>query len=340
MRKYISYLIKLRLPIIITITVITLALFICSNNITSYVRLGLVDNDMVLIPREGIFNVYSIFTMVLVFIIPIIEFSFKMDKISINQAYSFPILRKNLYLSRYIVGIIEIIVPLVVSYMTSAILIVCSDNLYDVKYLFIFFPYLLVSAILMYSYLAFFYIQANTVIDGIALMIISVLSWLFIGTFIIEAIYKWNPDISSIHNFITEVESLSLFSILFYGNNIFNDLIIHNELSINTWQTIIVITYSIASIVSIILMFVFSKRFKSEDVNTNTNSWFGYKVLLPLLAIGLTGTLAWLDFLGLLIGESVLYLGYVLKHKSFDINTNFFECALGVLLFIAIVIVF
>ena len=87
-------------------------------------------------------------------------------------------------------------------------------------------------------------------------------------------------------------------------------------------------------------MFILSNKFKSEDVNTNTNSWFGYKVLLPLLAIGLTGTLAWLDFLGLLIGESVLYLGYVLKHKSFDIKTNFLECALLLLLFIAIVIVF
>ena len=103
MRKYFLYLIKKRFPIYLTAFIIFLLLFLVVNREDNMIY-EIQDFKYL---REGILSVYVISLGIGLAITPIVEFSFKMKKITIDQAYSLPIKREKLYLTRYIIGFLE-----------------------------------------------------------------------------------------------------------------------------------------------------------------------------------------------------------------------------------------
>ena len=46
---------------------------------------------------------YTVISLVLVAVVPLFEFSFKMKKVSVDEFYKFPIKREKLYLVKYII---------------------------------------------------------------------------------------------------------------------------------------------------------------------------------------------------------------------------------------------
>ena len=81
-------------------------------------------------PNDAPFAMFSIIAGFLATIIPIYEFGFKMNKISIDQMYSLPIKREKLYLSRFIIGFLEIIIPLAVSFIYCILVVISSEHMY------------------------------------------------------------------------------------------------------------------------------------------------------------------------------------------------------------------
>ena len=91
MRKYFLYLIKKRFPIYLTAVIIFLLLFLVVNREDNMVY----EVQNILYLHEGIVSVYVISLGLGLAITPIVEFSFKMKKITMDQAYSLPIKQKS-----------------------------------------------------------------------------------------------------------------------------------------------------------------------------------------------------------------------------------------------------
>ena len=60
----------------------------------------------------------GVFSIILCYIVPLFEFSFKMRKVGIDEFYKFPITRRKLYLTKYIVGILEVIIPITIFFIS------------------------------------------------------------------------------------------------------------------------------------------------------------------------------------------------------------------------------
>jgi hypothetical protein len=119
----IKYNLKNRTLLILITTIVFLAigfaLYIDGDFLRYYHFYNRVTNQSfnVIGPDSSPILFITIMACILCTIIPVIEFSFKMSKISIDQMYSLPIKREKLYMAKFISGFIEI---LTITFLISA----------------------------------------------------------------------------------------------------------------------------------------------------------------------------------------------------------------------------
>lgn len=315
MKNYFIYLLKKRIPILITLTVISLLFFVLTNNIKLYIR----GYGAEAYPNQTILESYGVGVAILALVIPVIEFSFKMTKISASQVYSFPILKRKFYFARYFMGILEIVIPFTISYLLSVLIIICSPNLYHVGYFFVYLPLILVVGILIYSYFVFFYTQANNVVDAIVTLTLSIVGPILLMTSIHLFAYI-NETVGIFQPFVSIIYLTDLFQILLCGK-------VYNLSGSNT----IILTESIIGlcfmIAALVLFIIFSQRFRGEDAGQKTTSWFSYRTLIPLTVVLLPslsdGILGFVALVALGLSLASTYLGYALYLRKFSLNKKY-----------------
>lgn len=325
MKGYFLYLLKKRIPVLITFTVICLIMFILITNTQSYKLVsrryssyggygGYVDYYY---PNGLILIVYSVVIAALALIVPIVEFSFKMKKITSNQAYSFPIKRRRLYLTRYLMGLIEVVIPFLVSYMTSVIIIICSDHMYDVKWFFVYLPVALGFGILLYSYISFFYTQANTILDGIVTIFLVCIAPFFLTGMIYYFTY---------HRFDMEIVICGFpFSPLYLITEYFQHELCDKVFNLQTYLLTFTIIYIALFVIALVSFIFISQYFKGESAGQKTTSWACYKILLPITLISGVTMFGFNSssyvFLGLLL--VLTYLSYALSLRKFNLGIKY-----------------
>ena len=335
MKDYFLYILKKRIPIIIALTIIFLIAVVIINNVSPYTVMEYKDGIFYEIPRKGLFNVFIVGIIVLSIIVSLIEFSFKMIRIQAQQAYSFPILRKSLFLARYLVGLIEIIIPLLISFCVSATMVSTSTNMYDIKMLWLFLPCAILMALFCFSYLSFIYCRGNNIIDGIAGMALSIAAPLSFGFAIETFLNHFGIEIIFAYYFTP-------FYVLEYPTKLIETLMVKEEF-ISYWIPLVLfIFWIIISSLAIGFMGYFNQRIKSEDIMSDSNSLFIYRIFIGLATISLTISLSFV--IGLwapIIGIGLTFLGYVLYKRGINFDDKNM-CALWISLsnlFIGILLV-
>lgn len=304
MRKYFLYLIKKRFPIYLTAFIIFLLLFLVVNREDNMIS----DNQGFKYLREGIVSVYVISLGIGLAITPIVEFSFKMKKITIDQAYSLPIKREKLYLTRYIIGFLEIIVPFTLSYFISLLVIFPWANAYcNFAGFFAYYGMLLVAGFVVYSILVFFFTKANNVIDGIICTLMA--------TYILWPVVLMLEKMIHPNDYAHYSGSFVLFNYYNYASN-FSRAILFNRVIIIDYEPLIL--FSILGVAAFIGQYFMSLRFKSEDAGQRSESWFCYKVMLPVLLISTMFSVQ--NIIVAIIILSSTYLAYVLYKRSFKLD--------------------
>ena len=258
------------------------------------------------------FDSLRFLVIILAIIIPILEFSFKMKKISIDQMYSLPIKREKLYITKYLVGLIEIIIPITISFLFMVLLIICKENLFKTI---LFIPYyfgLIILTTIIYTLVVFIFTRCNTVTDGVVL--IGLYSLVFLSLFTaIKTRINWT--------FLQYISSFSIFSPLktfddymrsFICNKNPSEWIVYKFM----WSLIIEI---ILFVIMTVLFFVLLKKQKAEDAEQISNSYFGYNLMIQLylfsiLTMWMTSTLETFAVVLIFIGP---YVGYIIKNRSF-----------------------
>ena len=331
MKKMLKYYFEKKILFIAVTTVILLALsfsFIHNKSFVSYsYPAPPYYIDYLKGPASPPIMFITIMACILTIIIPVIEFKFKMKKISIDQMYSLPIKRGKLYLTRFIFGFIEILIPITILFFDCIITILLSEHMFDMKYFFIYYLCLVGMIFILYSTVAFFFSRGNTIIDGI--MNIGFITFLFV--FAVMAFNSLKPN-KNVHVWGSD---FFIFSPLINISNYFMDKVCEKSVNnigaafnvdvLDETQIFSLVMFIVIGIVSFILFYFINKNDKAEDSMQISNSWFSYKTFIPLyiILLSLYGALSFDDLIFYIIISIMGFVAYViyrrgLKFKKYD----------------------
>lgn len=290
----------------------------------------------------------TIMACILCTIIPIIEFSFKMSKISIDQMYSLPIKREKLYLAKFISGFIEVLIPVCVVFIFCLLKVLFSNHMYETIYFLPYFACLILFMFFLYSTITFFFTRGNTVIDGIinVVLIIFVVE-LFSSTidsmlwgnirnyFDSGSCYLYSP-ISIISELFDNKLSAEAINKL---HTMYDEYYYTVRVNLTTYEIVSVIIFILIGIGSTILFVLLNKKDKAEDSMQVSNSWFSYKVFIPvymsLISLLMMDGSELIGFVFLFVGT---YIAYVIYRRSLKIKK--WDIIVPVICFVSMIIIY
>ncbi len=219
----------------------------------------------------------------LCYLSPVLVYSFKMSKRGVDGYYALPLKKEKLYLVKTMVGLLLVLVPFTVMYWGGFLtLLFRAGNPYDMFwYLPAYFGSVLFG-ICLFGLNAFLFTRGNTVADGIVFMIAYIPLFMMLYVYAIQA---FSP--SSYQN---ESEFLTFGGLMEFGNKM-NDLIVRSENVMLSPLTFVVMP--VLGALGYALLFALLSYEKGENAEQVSDSWFGYKILIPvytafLLALNLS----------------------------------------------------
>lgn len=313
--KYIKNLFKQRLAIFIVLFVSMAVIFLLTNRGDAIIYKHY--NGEV-VPGNTIFTVYTVCLCIAATATPIGELSFKMKRISSEQMYALPIKRDHLFYIRALFSYLEIIIPFTLAYLVSVTFILVSKNLFIPIYFLYYYLLAIVGAFFINSIVSFFYTQANNMLDGI----LFVAGAIFLGSVVmmlVELILK--TDIECSYNIYKGMDYLTCWmNKLVIGEKydptssfLFSDSVegaISTSIYLGAFGTI-----------STVLYVIFSKRVNAEDVSRKSESYFGYRVLIPLYGIVLSSVSEEIIIIAICLIN--VYLLYALFRRNFNLKKRY-----------------
>ena len=320
MKKMFLYYFRRRLPAMLILMIAMAVMTIIIQSQSSYINYEQSgDYRIETAGQTNPFIYLSIVLSVIVTIIPVMEFSFKMKRRSVDLYYSLPIKRIKLYICKYFVGLAEFLILYIPQWLISFIWLATLpsvSNIYDLSYSIYFMLLSIGYGILIYTFLTFFYSMGNTLVDGIIFMalascflptLMNVMYSLILGanysdrTFYMRWFFIYSPlfDISG-----------KMHSNMIGGN--YGDI---NILGI-------ILNIALAILASIAFFFIHSEKNNAELVGDESDTIFGYKLFIPLYMVTSFKLISSsISALWVVIGLAG-YLFYCIYRKSFRIKRN------------------
>lgn len=248
------------------------------------------------------------YAIILTIIFTVLEFSFKMKKVTIDQMYSLPIKRSKLYITKYLIGIFEIIIPLTLSYIVMVLMIVKNEHMFNLVYAIPHYFGVIFFTIILYTTLVFIFTRCNNTVDGL----INILLYTFFTTIIMVGLELKNGINYTIMSPIILFNNVMEFKT--YG---FTEFINQKDIT----ELIISSIYNIVlCIIMVILFFIFIKKEKAEVSETKSNGVFAYNLMIPLYTTFLVAKLIDTTISTTIIIIIAAYIGYVIKNRSFKLT--------------------
>lgn len=318
MKNYFLYLLKSSKWMITILTIVGIILYI-----PSLVSSGINPNTNMLYDTQ--LGVIAFYLAAACTLVPIYEFTYMKRKRNLDSMYSFPIRRHHIAILKYIIGFIEIVIPYTICYFLGFLVVASRSLDYQLIYYLSFYGVSLIIGLILYSYYTFVYTRANTIIDGIVLMVL----YSFVFTVIFSVIWTvFDKNITILENGITYVilvEMTAMHNSLLMGYAV-------DSLKIGPYIFWLVI--GIASVFGLIFTTFTDKAERAEQIS---ESWFAYKVLIPLFIICLMITTVdtWSDASNLaLIGSygAAGLVGYVIYQRKFKMEGKYWLFLAGSIL--------
>ena len=320
MKKMFLYYFRRRLPAMIILMIAIAIMTIIIQSQSSYINYSQSgDYRIETAGQTNPFIYLSIVLSVIVTIIPIMEFSFKMKRRSVDLYYSLPIKRIKLYICKYFVGLAEFLILYIPQWLISFIWLATLpsvSNIYDMSYSIYFMLASIGYGILIYTFLTFFYTMGNTLIDGIIFM---ALASCFLPT-LMNVMYSLILGA----NFSDRTFYMRWFFIYSPLFDISGKM--HSNMIGGTYGDInilgIILNIALAILASIAFFFIHSEKNNAELVGDESDTIFGYKLFIPLYMVTSFKLISSsISALWVVIGL-VGYLFYCIYRKSFRIKRN------------------
>lgn len=257
---------------------------------------------------------------ILCFLAPVLAYSFKMNKRSVDAYYALPIKKEKLYLVKTLVGLALVLVPFTVSFFGGFFTIAFRPDCPYKMGLYIptYFGGVLLG-ICLFGLNAFLFTRANRLVDGVAFMA----AYAFIGLLVL-AYY----EAATGHYLKWRIEECVL---TFGPIMIFCDATSHavRGLDISRMLNAFVFVYPVAlGAIGYFLLFFNLRYEKAENAEQVSESWFGYRVLIPAY-IALTIGLCDFDLLSLCVIAVCGVVAMVVYRRKFRFSWKWWVMLAG-----------
>lgn len=243
--------------------------------------------------------------ILLTFIVPLFTYSFKMNKRGVDAYYSLPLRKEKLYFIKTLVGLFLILAPFTIAYWTGFLaLLVRPNNPYDMGWYIPAYFGLVVYAVLLFGVNAFVYTRANRIWDGIVFMI----GYAFIG--VLGLAYIEMVIHQSISFYVSE-SFMTFGPISNFGR--FMEYLIRNMDDSPQWNAWMFVVPPVFGVAAYALLFYLLRFEKGENAEQISDTWFGYKLLIPLYTALIMGTNTYgalLDYILIIVAAIVVTIVY------------------------------
>lgn len=261
------------------------------------------------------------------YILPVLQFSLFKKRKNLDCAYALPISRRAMGLVHYFTGLIILVVPFTCSYLLNFLLMLrYPEGFYYPPLIGFYFLSLLMGTI-MYTFFTFLFNQANSTGDGIWFIVL----WSFLFFAVLTALdvvyFEWfefgKLDFYYNESFLYSSDLGVSFAFLGEIQLEYAGVIEKSQYSSLTalWTDPVFIKWFVLWIVvgigsALGFVFTFGKR-RAEKTQEVSESWFGFKLLIPLYAIAAMISSGDLFVLVVLI---VAFVGYIIYRKGFHLK--------------------
>lgn len=273
--------------------------------------------------------------------VPVAVYSFKMKKRSVDCYYALPIKKEKLYFIKTLVGLSLMLVPFTAAFWGMVfVTAIRPENPYVMGWFVPQYFALLGFGICLYGFNAFVFTRANAWGDGIVFVFAyTFVAVLAIGTGLMAI--DATSDVLDMH--FMEYLMPPVGSIVF---NINMEALCMGEKVIEEWNVCMFLLPTLYGLIGYFFLF-FNLRFdKGENAEQVSDSWFGYRVLIPIYTACCLGLCGGIDefllfaFFFVVITVSAFVVTMIYRRKFlFPVkNLIIIGVGLGVGLVLAIVI--
>ncbi len=225
------------------------------------------------------------------FVATICEFSSLMNKRNSDTVMSFPISKLGVTLAHYLVSIITTVSSMLVSFAVAYSRIVVKALNNGIRDYPIFngilgFLIAVLYAVFIVTIVSFIFNCANSLLDGIVLVgAWTVAPYVLYFAYTFVFVYKIGfPEIPTHLQDIILINTISGICDMINAHIIGYPEVIANSLKQPKFLQVLIIL-SCAAVLSFAGLYFISKRRKSEAIGDISDSWLGYKVLVPLYGV-------------------------------------------------------
>lgn len=238
---------------------------------------------------------FAAFAICIPAVIAALEFSQFMNRRNLDTWYSLPISRKELFAVHFLNGALQMTVSLFLGIVVAFVRLSMYPVLAAGK-VWVFFAVIWTLAMFLYMVMTFLFICANNVLDGCAFMLGSVLFPTCLLSIFLRFFAAYEYGTTYIPYPGTGVkfpfDGYGLFSMMSTAASRYSSLIntlpqsaLHggtppHPVEFSIPQVILWIALSIAALIGSILVF---SRKKTENISGVSESWFGYRTLIPVV---------------------------------------------------------
>ena len=291
MKKFLAYELKNRLwTILILVLICTLPYIVTTATTTMFYEYTYEKDYGV---AETVRHIYSPCTwmvyvelLALCFVVPAMTYAFKTSKKSVDCYYALPLKREKLYFIKTLVGLCMVLIPFTIAYWSGFLALwLRPENPYEMGWYVPHYFGLVFFAVMLYGFNAFVFTRANTVGDGIVFMI-AYMFVVFLVVFYGVLVTDTERDAWGVIEYLMPFMGSANFT--------FNmeELIMGDGCHWSVWMFLFPAIYGV---IGYTLLFTLLRFEKGENAEQVSDSWFGYKTLVPIytaIAIGLLGTLS------------------------------------------------
>ena len=287
--------------------------------------------DSILIPA-GVISV----------IVPIWKLSYRMKKRSVDLYYSLPLSHTRILVVKILVGLIAVFVPYTLAYWIGSFtamgaitaywkawalsigapLSTAYKTLNNVTFLPLYFA-TLIPMLIIYFLTAFLFTRANRFVDGLAFVALAGLSLMMIIEVVSEFTYESSIFINSLY--YTPMGPLVLvwehFAINIFKSGLSENLL--HGLTPEPQDIVGLVLVAACAVAAGVGLFISERKVKAENSEQISNSYFGYKTMIPLYSFCLA-FLAALDYYVLVaLSAAAVFAASVLYKRTPKIGWKF-----------------
>lgn len=280
MMKFFVYELKKNVWTLVVLTALATILYVVVQSASDVIWKSPMGQISVETPQIGV--VYGELG-VLCILVPVLMYSFKMNKRSVDEFYSLPIKREKIYLAKTLAGLILVMVPYAVAYWAGFLSVALRENYYHLGYYAAGYFGGVLFGLCLYGINSFAFARANRITDGI----IFIVAYTFIGWLLASVLSEIFPKAQ-----IAADEFIAYSCLWDFGTNI-AVLIKNGSLPDLSWGysrgydwSVEMFLYPILFAFAAYFLLFFLVRFdKGEDAEQNSDSPFGYRLMIPAYTV-------------------------------------------------------